>query len=63
MTGRTRENAQVAGGVVVLAGESAQVERGTHEPVRSGVVNAGGVFELRATAGAQDSTYAEIGCR
>ncbi|WP_372481797.1 MULTISPECIES: heavy metal translocating P-type ATPase [Streptomyces] len=44
----------------VLTGESAQVERGTHEPVRSGVVNAGGVFELRATATAQDSTYAEI---
>jgi len=44
----------------VLTGESAQVERGTGEPVRSGVVNAGGVFELRATATAQDSTYAEI---
>jgi Cation transport ATPase len=44
----------------VLTGESAQVERGTHEAVRSGVVNAGGVFELRATATAQDSTYAEI---
>ncbi|MGQ4435448.1 heavy metal translocating P-type ATPase [Streptomyces sp. SAS_260] len=44
----------------VLTGESAQVERGTGEPVRSGVVNAGGVFELRATATAQESTYAEI---
>ncbi|MGW3103352.1 heavy metal translocating P-type ATPase [Streptomyces sp. NPDC001100] len=44
----------------VLTGESAQVERGTGEAVRSGVVNAGGVFELRATATAQDSTYAEI---
>lgn len=43
-----------------LTGESAQVERGQDEPVRSGVVNAGGVFELRATATAQDSTYAEI---
>lgn len=44
----------------VLTGESAQVERGTGEPIRSGVVNAGGVFELRASATAQDSTYAEI---
>ena len=30
------------------------------EPVRSGVVNAGNAFELRATATAQDSTYAGI---
>ncbi|MEU8868180.1 heavy metal translocating P-type ATPase [Streptomyces umbrinus] len=44
----------------VLTGESAQVERGTTDAVRSGVVNAGGVFELEATATAQDSTYAEI---
>ncbi|MFD3486146.1 heavy metal translocating P-type ATPase [Streptomyces sp. NPDC058665] len=44
----------------VLTGESAQVERGTADAVRSGVVNAGGVFELGASATAQDSTYAEI---
>ena len=31
-----------------------------HQPVRSGVVNAGNAFELRATATAQDSTYAGI---
>lgn len=44
----------------VLTGESEQVERGSGEPVRSGVVNAGGPFELRATAAAKDSTYAGI---
>ncbi|MFF9174378.1 heavy metal translocating P-type ATPase [Streptomyces sp. NPDC014793] len=44
----------------VLTGESAQVERARGEPVRSGVVNAGGAFELRATATEQDSTYAGI---
>ncbi|MGI5133261.1 MULTISPECIES: heavy metal translocating P-type ATPase [unclassified Streptomyces] len=44
----------------VLTGESAQVERHAGETVRSGVVNAGGVFEMRATAIAADSTYAEI---
>ena len=44
----------------VLTGESVQVERGSGEPVRSGVVNAGGPFELRATATAEDSTYAGI---
>jgi cation transport ATPase len=37
-----------------------QVERAVSEPVRSGVVNAGNAFELRATATAQDSTYAGI---
>jgi heavy metal translocating P-type ATPase len=44
----------------VLTGESEQVERRSGEPVRSGVVNAGGPFELRATATAKDSTYAGI---
>ncbi|MEO3758839.1 heavy metal translocating P-type ATPase [Mycobacterium sp. B14F4] len=44
----------------VLTGESVQVERRSGEPVRSGVVNAGGPFELRATATAKDSTYAGI---
>ncbi|MFJ9834494.1 heavy metal translocating P-type ATPase [Streptomyces sp. NPDC101169] len=44
----------------VLTGESAQVERARGEKVRSGVVNAGGAFELRATATEQDSTYAGI---
>jgi heavy metal translocating P-type ATPase len=44
----------------VLTGEPLQVERATGEPVRSGVVNAGNAFELRATATAEDSTYADI---
>jgi heavy metal translocating P-type ATPase len=44
----------------VLTGEPLQVERSAGEPVRSGVVNAGPAFELRATATAQDSTYAGI---
>lgn len=44
----------------VLTGEPLQVERTAGEPVRSGVVNAGNAFELRATATAQDSTYAGI---
>nr|WP_231964243.1 heavy metal translocating P-type ATPase [Mycobacterium sp. E2699] len=44
----------------VLTGEPLQVERGVGEPVRSGVVNAGGAFEMRATATAEDSTYAQI---
>jgi len=44
----------------VLTGEPLQVERGVGEPVRSGVVNAGTAFELRATATAQDSTSAGI---
>lgn len=43
-----------------LTGEPLQVERPPGDPVRSGVVNAGGVFELRATATAEDSTYAGI---
>ena len=44
----------------VLTGEPLHVERLAGEPVRSGVVNAGSAFELRATATAQDSTYAGI---
>ena len=44
----------------VLTGEPLQVERAVGEPARSGVVNAGGAFELCATATADDSTYAGI---
>ncbi|NUR85140.1 MAG: HAD-IC family P-type ATPase, partial [Nonomuraea sp.] len=44
----------------VLTGESFQVERGPGESVRSGGVNAGTAFELRAGATERDSTYAEI---
>src|SRR5262245_12650574 len=44
----------------VLTGEPLQVEHAVGEPVRSGAVNAGTAFELRATATAQDSTYAGI---
>ena len=44
----------------VLTGEPLQVERGAGESVRSGVVNAGTAFEMRATASADDSTYAGI---
>jgi heavy metal translocating P-type ATPase len=44
----------------VLTGESLQVEHDRGALVRSGVVNAGGAFELRATATEQDSAYAEI---
>ncbi|MFZ3566834.1 heavy metal translocating P-type ATPase [Streptomyces sp. BH097] len=44
----------------VLTGEPLQVERVRDESVPSGVVNAGGAFELRATATEQDSTYAGI---
>jgi heavy metal translocating P-type ATPase len=44
----------------VLTGEPLQIERSVGEPVRSGVVNAGSAFEIRATATAEDSTYAQI---
>ncbi|WP_416071581.1 heavy metal translocating P-type ATPase [Streptomyces sp. ME02-8801-2C] len=44
----------------VLTGEPLTVERGPGQTVRSGVVNAGGAFDLRATATERDSTYAEI---
>ena len=55
----------IAGAVAVLdesalTGEARPVERGPREPVRSGVVNAGGPFNLRVTATAADSTYAGI---
>lgn len=43
-----------------LSGESRPVERQAGEPVRSGAVNAGGSFDLRATARAADSTFARI---
>jgi heavy metal translocating P-type ATPase len=43
-----------------LTGEARPVERSLREPVRSGVVNAGGPFDVRATATAADSTYAGI---
>jgi heavy metal translocating P-type ATPase len=43
-----------------LSGEARPVERLPGDQVRSGVVNAGGPFELRATDSAADSTYASI---
>lgn len=57
--GRVTEGAAVLD-ESALTGESVHVERSAGEAVRSGVVNAGGVFELRATATAEDSTYAGI---
>ena len=56
---------RIAGAVAVLdesvlTGEPLQVERGIGEPVGSGVVNAGSAFEMRATATATASTYAQI---
>ncbi|MBO8200878.1 hypothetical protein JW613_21570 [Streptomyces smyrnaeus] len=44
----------------VLTGEPQAVERTAGRAVRSGAVNAGGAFDLRASATAQDSTYAGI---
>ena len=43
-----------------LSGESRPVARGSGERIRSGAVNAGGGFDLRATARAENSTYAGI---
>jgi heavy metal translocating P-type ATPase len=43
-----------------LTGESRPVDRSVGDPVRSGVVNAGGPFEMRATTASADSTYAGI---
>jgi heavy metal translocating P-type ATPase len=43
-----------------LTGESRPIERGQGDPVRSGAVNAGRAFDLRATATAEESTYAGI---
>ncbi len=56
---------RVADGVAVLdesvlTGEPLHVEHPAGELIRSGAVNAGGAFELRATASATDSTYAGI---
>jgi len=55
----------VAGGPAVLdesalTGEPLPVERSPGEQIRSGTVNAGGPFDLFATATAEDSTYAGI---
>ena len=44
----------------VLTGEALPVDHIEGEVIRSGVVNAGGPFDLRATTDAQDSTYAGI---
>jgi heavy metal translocating P-type ATPase len=43
-----------------LTGESRPVERSSAQRVSSGAVNAGGPFELTATATAADSTYAGL---
>ncbi|WP_209898821.1 heavy metal translocating P-type ATPase [Nocardia goodfellowii] len=43
-----------------LTGEPLTVTRGHGELLRSGIVNAGPAFELRARASARDSTYAGI---
>jgi heavy metal translocating P-type ATPase len=43
-----------------LTGEPIPVPRGHGDPVRSGVVNAGTPFTLRATASAEHSTYAAV---
>jgi heavy metal translocating P-type ATPase len=43
-----------------LTGEARPVERPAGDPVRSGTVNAGGPFRLRAVATAAESTYAGI---
>ncbi|HKY31115.1 MAG TPA: heavy metal translocating P-type ATPase [Candidatus Polarisedimenticolia bacterium] len=43
-----------------LTGEAVPVRRERGAPARSGALNAGGPFDLRATAAAADSTYAGI---
>jgi heavy metal translocating P-type ATPase len=43
-----------------MTGEARPVRRGAGEPVRSGTVNAADPFRLRATARAQESTYAAV---
>ena len=45
---------------LALTGEPLPVARTQGDPVRSGVVNAAGPFELRVTATAVDSTYAAV---
>ena len=53
-----------AGGAVLdesaLTGEARPAEHGPGEAARSGTVNVGGPFDLRATTSAADSTYAGI---
>ena len=44
----------------VLTGEPLAVTRAAGQSVRSGTVNAGGAFDMRASATERDSTYAEI---
>src|SRR5215468_2748283 len=56
---------EVSSGVAVLdesalTGEAIPVERAAADAVRSGVLNVGGPFDMRATASAADSTYAGI---
>ena len=43
-----------------LTGEARPAERRAGERVRSGTVNAGSAFDLRATTTAESSTYAGI---
>ncbi|WP_334143531.1 heavy metal translocating P-type ATPase [Rhabdothermincola sp.] len=43
-----------------LTGEPLPVEHPTSDPVRSGTVNAGDAFDLRASTTAEDSTYAGV---
>lgn len=43
-----------------LTGEAMPVDRPAGERVRSGTVNVGGAFEMRAAATAEDSTYARV---
>ncbi len=43
-----------------LTGESRPVERAQGDPIRSGALNAGPAFDLRATATVEESTYAGI---
>ena len=43
-----------------LTGEPIPITRAADDPVRSGVVNAGAPFSLRATATAEHSTYAAV---
>jgi cation transport ATPase len=43
-----------------LTGEARVGERQVGDPVRSGTANAGAAFQMRATTGAADSTYAGI---
>lgn len=55
----------ISGGTAILdesalTGEARPAERGSGEQVRSGVVNAGGPFDLRASDTAEQSTYAGI---